>query len=225
MPHVRRLLPLLLLGACTTSGAASEQSTPPAGAAAMATDASTSTSGTASAASIDGTLVELAATANKVEKIKLRTTADGTLVKQALYHDKADAIPEPVHALASKEFPKGTIIHYETELYADLGRVYEIELDDGGKACEVAATEDGSKVYTECQIDPTTLSAAVKATIDKVAPGGKILEAETKKGPSVDETTVEVQVGDRELYLRIGPDGALIQALRRIPAIVEVPLP
>ncbi|MCA9712663.1 MAG: DUF1592 domain-containing protein, partial [Myxococcales bacterium] len=156
---------------------------------------------------------------------ELRAAADGHLVKQSVYHDDADAIPEPVRALAAQRFPQATITGYETEHYADLGRIYEVEVDDGGKSCEVAAQADGTEVYTECRIDPTTLDAKVKATVDAVAPGGRILEAETKKGPSVDEITVEVQAGDRELYLRIRPDGTLIEALRRIPAIVEVPLP
>lgn len=225
----RRLLPLLLISACTTSGAASEETTPPAGSAAVDTaDTSTDAPETATitpVASIEGDLVKLASTAAKVEKIKLRVSADGRLVKQSLYHGDAEAIPESVRSLAKEKFPKAKIMSYETEQYADLGRVYEVEVDDGGKLCEVAAHEDGTEVYVECRIDPKTLSKAAKATVEKLAPGGKILEAETKKGPSVDETTVEVKAGDRELYVRMSPDGTLIQALRRVPAIVEVPLP
>jgi hypothetical protein len=223
MRSTPRSLPLLLLVACTTTGAATEETTPPAASAAAATiDADASTAGSAS---IDAKLAALASTAGKVEKIELRVDADGKLAKQSIYHDSADAIPEPVRALASDKFPKAKVINYESEVYADLDRVYEIELDDGGKECEVAAREDGTEIYTECKVDPAGLSAAVKATVEKLAPGGKLLEAETKKGPSVDELTVEVQAGDGELYVRMKPDGTLLEAYRRIPAIVEVPLP
>lgn len=212
------LLPLLLL-ACATATEQTSPTTPPTSAAAV--DATGATGG----AALDAELTTLARTAPKVEKMKLRLSGDGQLVKQSVYHDAADTIPEPVKALAKQKFPKGTVTGYETELYADLGRVYEVEVDDGGKHCEVAADAEGTEVYTECEVDPATLSAAAKATIESVAPGGKVMEAESKKGPSVDETTVEVEAGGQELYLRIGPDGALIEALRRIPAIVEVPLP
>lgn len=214
------LLPsLALLLACTTSGAASEGTTPPASA-----SSATTASGATPAAALDVELVETATTAPKVEKMRIRVDAQGTVVKQALYHDQASVIPAAVMELAKTRFPKATVIGYETERYADRGRVYEVRVDDGGTECEVAASPEGVELYTECHVDPASLDAAVMATVEATAPGGKILEAETKKGPEIDELTVEVEQGGRELYLRLRPDGSLIQALRRIPAIVEVPL-
>jgi hypothetical protein len=208
---------LALLLACGPKGAGT--TTPQAG------GAGTSAPASAPAAALDAEIVKTAITATTVEKLKIRVDADGGIVKQSVYHDKADALPAPVLELAKTRFPNATVRHYETELYADRGRVYEVEVDDGGKACEVAATPEGAEVYVECEVDPGTLSAEVKAGVEKAAPGGKILEAETKKGPGIDEITVEVEVGGRELYVRLRSDGSLVQVLRRLPAVVEVPLP
>ena len=60
--------------------------------------------------------------------------------------------------------------------------------------------------------------------VGKLYPGAKVLEAETKKGPQMDEITLEVQVGEGEHYVRIKPDGTLVQRLVRIPAVVEIPI-
>jgi len=214
MSRAPLLLPLVLILACGPKG--SGGTTPP-------TDGGTTTSAAPSAA-LDNEIVRTAITATKVEKMKVRVDADGGIVKQSLYHGQADALPAKVLEAAKARFPNATVRHYETELYADRGRVYEVEVDDAGKLCELAATPEGAEVYIECQIDPASLAAELKATVDEQAPGGKLLEAETKKGPDIDEVTVEVELDGQELYVRMRPDGTLIQTLRRIPAIIEVPL-
>lgn len=215
MSRAPSLLPLALLLACGPKG--SGGTTPP-------TETAPPTEA-APVAALDGEIVRAASTAADVQKMKVRVDADGNIVKQSLYHGQADALPSKVHELAKTRFPKGKVVYYETELYADRGRVYEIEVDNEGKSCEVAATPEGVEIYVECEVDPASLAAELKASIEKVAPGGKLLEAETKKGPDIDEVTVEVEAGGRELYVRMKPDGTIIQTLRRIPAIVEVPLP
>ncbi len=215
---------LLLLGfvsACGTSGAASEGTTPPGSSAAATVEGAG-----APAAALDAEITKTAASAAVVEKMKVRLDGEGNVVKQSLYHGSADAIPEAVRKLAETRFPGAKVTGYETELYADRGRVYEVEVDTtDGKHCELAASPAAEELYTECEVDPATLSDAVKAAIDKAAPGGKLLEAETKKGPDLEEITVEVEAGGEEFYLRINTDGSLIQKLRRIPAVVEVPVP
>lgn len=209
------LLPLALLLACTPKASGGEGTTPP--------TASAPTPAAAPAA-LDAQLVQTATTAATVSKMKIRVDATGAIVKQSVYHDDTQAIPAAVLELAKTRFPGAPIVHFESELYADLGRVYEVEVDDGGKRCEVAATPEGTEVYVECQVDPAGLSAEVKASVEKLAPGGKLLEAETKTGPDVDELTLEVEHDGRELYLRMRPDGTIIQALRRVPAVIELPL-
>lgn len=214
MSRTLLVLPLALLLACGPKGSGGTN---------VPTDTAP-TGEAAPAAALDGEIVRTAITAADVQKVKIRVDADGGIVKQSLYHGQASALPAKVLELAKTRFPGGTVRHYETELYADRGRVYEVEVDEGGKLCEVAATPEGVEVYVECEVDPATLSAELKAAIEKAAPGGKVLEAETKKGSDIDEVTVEVEVDGRELYLRLAPDGTLVQKLRRIPAIVEVPI-
>jgi hypothetical protein len=215
MSRASLLLPLALLLACTPKG--STGTTPP--------TEPTVASPAGTSAALDAEIVETAITAANVQKMKIRVDATGGIVKQSLYHDKADALPAAVLELAKTRFPGAPIKHYETELYADRGRVYEVEVDDAGKPCEVAATPEGKEVYVECEVDPAGLTAEIKAAVEKAAPGGKILEAETKKGPDIDELTIEVELGGRELYLRLKPDGTLVQKLLRVPAIIELPLP
>jgi hypothetical protein len=214
MSRAPLLLPLALALACAPKG--------PTGGTTPPTDASAPPPTTSAA--LDAEIVQTAISATTVHKMKVRVDAKGGIVKQSVYHDKADALPAAVTELAKTRFPGATVRHYETELYADRGRVYEVEVDDGGKLCEISATPEGVEVYVECQVDPASLSAELKAAVEKVAPGGKLLEAETKKGPDIDEVTVEVEHAGRELYVRLKPDGTLIQLLRRVPAIIEVPL-
>ena len=107
-----------------------------------------------------------------------------------------------------------------------LGDVFEVEVDTkDGKRCAVAAKADGTEVYVECRVDPAELSEPIVKAVEALMPGGKIVEAESKKGPGIYEVSVEVESGGREYYLRVSPDGTLIQKLVRIPAIVEVPAP
>jgi hypothetical protein len=160
-----------------------------------------------------------------VERMKLRFDDAGAIVKQAVYHEDKSAIPEPVLALAEKTFPGSRQRRYETEYYADLGQVFEVEVDTAdAKMCEVAARPDGELVYTECRLDPRELPEPVSARVSATFPDGKILEAERKSGPKVDEFTVEVEVGTRQFYLRVAPDGTLIAKLVRVPAIIELPV-
>lgn len=211
------LVSFVLLLACTPKGSGGEGTTPPTHASPTPT--------TDPIAALDSEIVKTGTTATTVSKLKIRVDATGGIVKQSLYHDDAAAIPAAVIELAKQRFPGASIVQFETELYADRGRVYEVEIDDGGKHCEVAATAEGTEIYVECEVDPAGLSAEIKASVEKIAPGGKLLEAETKTGPGIEELTLEVEHGGRELYLRMRPDGTLIQALRRVPAIVELPLP
>jgi hypothetical protein len=181
------------------------------------------TSGAATSA-LDGELVKTAS--HGAIKMKIRTDGAGAVVKQSVYHHDEQAIPKPVHELAAQRFPGAKTEHVESELYAEHGRVYEIELTTAdGKQCEVAASAEGTELYTECRVDPATLPAPVADAVAKLYPGAKVLEAETKKGPKLDEISVEVQAGDAEHYVRLAPDGRVLERLVRVPAIVEIPIP
>jgi hypothetical protein len=184
----------------------------------------TSTPAAGGGAALDAELVKTASAG--AIKMKIRTDASGALVKQSVYHRDQAAIPKPVHDLAAQKFPGGKTEQVESELYREHGRVYEVEVTTAdGKKCEVAASAEGVELYTECVVEPASLPAPVTAAIAKLYPDAKVLEAETKKGPKVDEITVEVQVGDGEHYVRIEPDGTVIERLVRVPAVVEIPVP
>lgn len=212
---------LVLVCACSTASTVTEDSQPPAAGASSLT----ANAGSGGYAALAPELTTVARSDGAVDKIHLRLDVDGKVVKQSVYHHDEASIPQAVRDLAKERFGDAPIESYETEHYANLGVVYEVEVDKDGQGCELAATANGTELYTECKVDPASLSDAIKASIEKTAPGGTILEAETKSGPKVDdETTVEVKAGDRELYIRMSPDGTVIQVLRRIPAVIEVPL-
>lgn len=177
-------------------------------------------------ATIDAEMVAIAAKPGVAIKFKLRVDASGALAKQSLYHNDASAIPEAVRTKAEQRWPGGKIVRFETEQYAEHGRVHEVEVTtaEGGK-CELAVKSDGTELYEECEVAPDKLAPAVAAKITELFPQGKVLEAETKRGPGMDEVTIEVESEGVEYYLRVKPDGTVLAKLVRIPAILEVPIP
>jgi hypothetical protein len=172
---------------------------------------------------INAELVALGTRLPGVEKIRIRTDAAGTITKLALYHKDASQIPAGIVALAKEKLPGSTIRRYETEIYADRGRAFDVEVFAAdGRECELAALADGTMLYTECAIKVEELPAAVRDAALKVAPGGQIVEAEKKQGPAADEYTVEVKTAAMLHYLRVGPTGEMIWHGARVPAYVEL---
>ena len=221
-PRIVTIVACLTLSACGTVPPAGDGSTPPTAAQSTAT-ADAAPSGTA--VTMHPAVVRAARQATDVSKMKVRLDAEGNVVKQSVYHGDASLIAEPVRKLAAERFPGATPRRYETEWYAEHGEVHEVEVDTkDGQQCELAAKPDGTELYVECHVAPTALPAAVAQAAADAVPGGKVVEAESKKGPNIDHFTVEVQLGDVEYYLVISPTGALQHKLRRIPAVVEVPV-
>lgn len=220
--RVRRLsLFVILACGCGTTGSASPEPSTPATPNAAPNVATTPEGRHA----IDSTLVATARSAPKIEKMKLRTDESGALVKQSLYHHDAGAVPEAVKALAAKTFPGATVVTYETERYGSDPHVFEVEVDTtDGKRCEVSATAHGELRYQECRLDPAALPKPVADKVAELYPGAKVLEAESKVGPGIDELTVEVEANGRELYLRLSNTGDVLSTFVRIPAVVEVPI-
>ncbi len=217
----RRVLAFVLLTACGTSGATTATPDPaapePASQAPMTADPG---------AALDAEIVKTAMTADRLDKVKVRVDADGKMLKQSLYHFDAAAIPKPIRDLAASTYPESTPVSYETEWYVEVGRVYEVEVDTkDGQHCEVAATPDGKLQYTECRIDPSTLPSAVAKTVHDMAGTREILEAEKKARGDGEEYTVEIADPGGDLYLRIAADGSVIGKYRRVPGIIEVPVP
>lgn len=184
---------------------------------------STPTAGTGG--TVDPEMVAIAAKPGVATKFKIRVDAQGALAKQSLYHGDANAIPASVRTLAEKRWAGGKIVSFETELYAEHGRVHEVQVTtaEGGK-CELAVKSDGTELYEECVITTDKIPQPVAAKVAELFPDGKILEAETKKGAAMDELTIEVEVNGHQYYLRVKPDGTVIAKLLRLPAVLEVPV-
>lgn len=181
---------------------------------------------TGAAAGLDAEIVAIAAKPGVATKFKVRVDANGAIAKQALYHSDAESIPAEVRAKAEAKWPGAKASRYETELYTEHGRVHEVEVTlPDGKTCELAVKADGTELYEECHIDPATMPAPVAAKVTELFPGGKVLEVETKKGPTMDELTIEIDANGQEFYLRCKPDGTVIAKLVRIPGVLEVPVP
>lgn len=212
------LLPLALGCSTATDGTPKSPQT--------STSATTNADVAVSASGLHEAVAQAAMTAKTVEEFEFRLDDRGALVKQAVYHDNASAISEAVKAKAMEVFPGATIESYETEWYADVGEVHEVEVKTAeGQACEVSATPDGTLRYTECELDLAKVPAQITAAIASAYPHAKILEVETKQGPAMDIVTAEVDVDGAELYLRMKPDGALESVHKRVEALVEIPVP
>ncbi|MFO0759598.1 MAG: hypothetical protein U0359_24105 [Byssovorax sp.] len=172
---------------------------------------------------INAGLVALAARLPGAEKLRIRTDAAGAISKIALYHQDASQVPAAILALAGEKLPGAKVRRYETEIYADKGRAFDVEVTSAdGRECEVAALASGALLYTECAIKLDDLPAPVKAAALKIVPGGQIIEAEHKQGPGVDEHTVEVKGPGLVQYLRLGPGGELLWHGARVPAFLEL---
>ncbi|MGH1341421.1 MAG: hypothetical protein ACRBN8_07720 [Nannocystales bacterium] len=171
------------------------------------------------------TVARIAVTAHTVEEFEFRLDEQGALIKQAIYHDDASAVSEVVKAKAMELYPGATIVAYETEFYADAGIVHEVEVKTAdGQECEVSATPDRTLRYQECELEMADVPPQITAAVKSAYPDGKLLEVETKKGPSLDIVTAEVESGGVEYYVTMSPQGAIEAVHKRIEALVEIPV-
>lgn len=175
---------------------------------------------------LDATLARGATRYQGVHKLKLRLREDGTVEKMAVYHRDASVAPAPVLALAQSRFPGSTVVFYEHELYIDRGEMHEVEVKTAdGRTCEISASPAGVLGYEECELAVDAVPPAVKATLEARLPGGKIVEAESKKGPELDELSIEVEREGAVHYLRVRPDGTVLAHHHRVAAEIDVPVP
>jgi hypothetical protein len=173
---------------------------------------------------IDPGIAQAIATYAGVEKLEIYADENGKIVKLSVYHHDAAKVPDVSKKVAAEQFPGGTVKAYEYELYAGEGYVHEIEYETADKKeCEVSVSKDGKVRYTECVIDKAP--DAVAAKVKELVPDGTIAEVEQKKGPGVDELSVEVKVGAIEHYLRFKANGELLGRSKRIVARIDVKAP
>lgn len=187
-------------------------------------EAQAPTSKTAASAGLSSRIVEAASSFKGVHKAKLRVDKTGKITKQALYHNDPSKVPAAIRKLTEEKFPGAKVVEYELEHYSDVGWVHEVEVKaKDGRECEVSAKEDGTLHYVECKIRTGDMPKPVAAAVKKRLPKGKVVEAETKKGPTIDFVHVKVKVGQTVHYLQCRPTGEIANHWLRIPAAIDVP--
>jgi uncharacterized membrane protein YkoI len=176
---------------------------------------------------LDAEFVRAVAASAGAREVSLEVEGDGAVRKLALYHDDVATLPAPVLALLEQQYPGGKAVKYETEVYAEHGRVFEVEVKTKDRReCEYSARPDGTLFYNECEIDAKTLPEPIRSAIPKAVPGAKIDEAEkTTYADGRAEYTVEVTAGGKEHELYFDADGALLRHELVIAAEFEVTVP
>jgi hypothetical protein len=173
---------------------------------------------------LDSKLLAAATTAKGVEKMKIATNPAGEVTKLSVYHNDASQVPEAVMATLKKKLPGATIKHYESEFYADKGRVFEVEVTTKDKKeCELGALPDGKLLYVECALKVDKLPKAIKDAVTKALPNAEIVEAEKKDGDT-NEFSVEAKVAGVMHYMHVSPKGAITWHGQRIATYVDIAL-
>ncbi len=170
-----------------------------------------------------------------VDDVELSYCPRGKLVKVAVEHGDAAAVPEAVRALALEKFEGGTIVEFESEWTARHGRIFEVEVQVAeDRTCEVAAKPDGTFLYTECPVTVEEIPQAVRSAIHAAiaadasgpgtVPGGEVDDIEKKEFRNRVMYAVEVEQGGREHKLRFNAEGQLRVHTVSVPAEIQVPL-
>jgi hypothetical protein len=119
-------------------------------------------------------------------------------------------LPKAILSAFEKAYPKATIKGLSSEL--EEGKTYfEIESVDGKISRDLLYLADGTVVEIEEGVSTADLPSAVKATLQKEYPKGKVVKAEkTTKGDAV---TYEMKVssGKTHAELVIDPAGKVIK--------------
>lgn len=171
-------------------------------------------------------MVKMASGFKGVSSIALTLGAQGQVEKVAVEHKDEAQVPEKARKIAGEQFANAKVENFESEVYLDVGKVYEIEtLSAKKQECEVAVKEDGSVLYKECKVATKDLPKAVREGALRSLPKGQVREAEKRESSEGEEYRVEVEAEERSHYLHLKPSGELIRHLIRVPAKVYIPAP
>ena len=181
---------------------------------------------TSGGAIFDAEELELLTGSETIKEARVYLDEGGKMRKLAIYHNDAGALPEAVRAKVEQTYPGATVRYYETERYAGIGRLYEIEVQTAdGKELEMSMKPDATLYYLEEAVDAATLDAAIVEKVNARVPGATIVEAETKKGPEVDILLIKAtDAGGRTHYLNF-QGGELERHSVRHKALIEAVLP
>ncbi|MCA9527792.1 MAG: hypothetical protein KC549_16010 [Myxococcales bacterium] len=149
----------------------------------------------------------------------------GTVRGLAVYHGDRGRIPPAVLARGDAVFPGKSAISFESEWHA-IGPVFEVEYDLGdGQHGEIAATADGTLLYTERTLPIDAVPASLQQAALARVGGGEIVSAETKASAGQTATELKVKHGDRTHVVSLADDGRVLWHAVRFMAQVEVPVP
>jgi hypothetical protein len=161
-----------------------------------------------------------------IKEVRVYLDAGGKMRKLAVYHKDADEVPAVVRQKIDEAYPGATVRYYETERYAGIGRVYEVEIQAAdGAELEMSMKPDGTLHYLEEVVDAAAIDAAILEKVDARVPGASVVEAESKKGPEVDILLIKVtDPAGRTHYLNF-QGGELKRHSVRHKALVEAVVP
>jgi hypothetical protein len=119
-------------------------------------------------------------------------------------------LPGEVLSAFEKSYPKATIKGLSRE-EEDGKTLYEIESLDGKTARDLLYSADGKVVEIEETVAAGQLPAAVKSTVDKEHPKGKIVKAEKVTKGSIVEYEIHIAIGKKTHELVVDPAGKVIE--------------
>jgi hypothetical protein len=119
-------------------------------------------------------------------------------------------LPGEVLSAFQKAYPKATIKGLSKE--EENGKTYyEIESLDGKTARDISYLADGKVAEIEEAVATSALPAAVKATVGKEYPKGKIVKSEKTTRESTVEYEIHVTVGKDKHELVVDPSGKVVK--------------
>ena len=142
------------------------------------------------------------------DDINLYYAADGNIVNAiAAYEAEChiDQIPAPVFQSFRRRYPHARFQECELEN----GR-YEFELLDGGVKKEAYFSADGQWLYTQWEVKNRALPLAVVQCVQRHYAGYKIDEAHCYDTVKDLFYLLELEMGNREVEVKISPDGKLL---------------
>src|SRR2546422_3043651 len=123
-------------------------------------------------------------------------------------------IPAAVLSAFKTDYPDATIKGQagETE---NGKKYYEIESGDGKTTRDLLYTPDGKISEIEEAMDIATLSAAMKGTVDKACPGGKLGKAEKVTSGTAVKYEFHVKVGKKTNEVVLDASGKILKAAKK----------
>ncbi|MEO8679551.1 MAG: PepSY domain-containing protein [Vicinamibacterales bacterium] len=118
------------------------------------------------------------------------------------------ALPKAVQATVIEQTKDATVLNISKEV--EKGRtVYEVETKRNGKTRDFVVDGAGTVLAVEEEVDPGSLPAAVKQTLDQQSAGGTLKRVEkVTRGKSVSYEAAVVKSG-KTVEIAIGGDGVI----------------